>query len=115
MAIPLGVLRQIRIEKQHRHNEARGAAHIVLPGAQRHATAFQRDVRARRKFAKEPTNAPRTRLFRLPAGGIEPLAKITEPVHQRDTDHRRLQIGGGFQEIAREHAESTAVGGDLGR
>ena len=45
-------------------------------------------------------------------GGIQRLREVAVPVHERDGDHGQLEVGRGAKGVARENAESAAVGGD---
>src|SRR6266852_141230 len=47
--------------------------------------------------------------FLLPAGAVEPLAKISLAVEQADTDERDTQVGGALDMVAGQHAQSAGI------
>ena len=55
-----------------------------------------------------------TRLFLLAALGVDALVEVAAAMQQGHRDERHLEIGGGPERVARQHAEPARVGRDLG-
>jgi len=114
-AIPLGILRQIGVEKINRHGKIRRPGYVVLPGSKSYCAALDGHRNPRRHFRKIIIYRPIHRLFDLAPRAVKPLIKIALAIKQGYRNHRHLEVRRGTNGVAGEHAEATAVRRHIGQ
>src|SRR5436309_310840 len=82
-----GVFLDGSIHEERGNHMPGDAPDVVLPDPDSHVTAFNRNIRENTGRAKMLTGIPRLRLLYLRSVRIEPLSKVTFPVHQRHGYH----------------------------
>ena len=74
--IPLGILRQIAVEKIDRHRKISGTLDGIFPGAQSDHTALDGHRYPLRQLRQKVVHRPTHWLFNLPPAAVEALEKI---------------------------------------
>ena len=107
------VLVAVGVEEEDRH-DAVGADDVVSPYSGDDRTARDREGDRGGQRFEMIVDPPALRLLVLQPACIEMLAEVALAVEQRDGDHRVRGVGRRPDDIAREHAQSAAVGRHVG-
>ena len=86
---------------------------IVKPAADPHRAPVDGHGHLRRQRLGPMLGLPRIRLRNLPAVGVDALAEIAFPAHERDADERDSEIRGRAHRIAGQHSQAAAVRRDF--
>jgi hypothetical protein len=115
-AVDRAVLRARRVEEIERDG-----SDVDPPDLGRHVAAADRDgdregrpVLARHERDRQPLGVDIDPILVLPAARIDSLPEVALPVEQADRHHRQTGVGGGLQQVAREHAEPSRIDRERG-
>ena len=104
------VLRQVRIEEEHRHEAADRAPVVVEPGPDRDVCTPYPYRHPLREFSHMRTWIPLVGEIDLVALGRQALPHVAFPVDERHRNHRYEKVGARSDDIPGEHSEAAAIG-----
>ena len=109
-AVPCGIFRQVRIQKQNRHVCTGNSCKLVAPRPQNDGAILDLYGRPLRQLREVLLDFPFGRRFMLPPRLVEILGQISFSMQQGDRDDAHSRIGAGAQRIAGQHPEAAGVG-----
>jgi hypothetical protein len=109
--VACGVLRQVGVEEQDGDAAPGHSRQHEPPSRHGHRTATDIDGHGRLEALQEVTRIPADRQLALVTVSVDLLAEVAVSVPERQPDEGQVQVGSRAQEVARQHAQPAAVGG----